>query len=296
MTTNFVQPIAPRFHSQLRLLLLLPLACLLGCTLPATPPASTNSPASPLSGNWTNWQIQAGTAITSPPNTYPSFLGAIEVQGSQAEGLFTTVVAAGTTGQPLDYSGSFNPSTQDVTLATFGYGFGYTQPATPYTLVPVSVIGGCVYPPTYTGPECLAIASVPSVGTEIAPLNGTYTGTLSGTLFVAESNVAPIAVSGTASLTLTQSATPNSSGQFPLTATVTFPSSTGLDTALDQLGGTISGEGIALSFYSTAVIGPGISLTGSTNPTATQITVSNLSFIDGGTGINVTLTGTLTRQ
>jgi hypothetical protein len=162
--------------------------------------------------------------------------------------------------------------------------------------VPVSVIGGCVYPPTYTGPECLAIASVPSVGTEIAPLNGTYTGTLSGTLFVAESNVAPIAVSGTASLTLTQSATPNSSGQFPLTATVTFPSSTGLDTALDQLGGTISGEGIALSFYSTAVIGPGISLTGSTNPTATQITVSNLSYAGGGTGINVTLTGTLTRQ
>ena len=192
--------------------LLFPLACLLGCTLPVTPPASTNSPTTPLSGNWENWQIQAGAAITSPPNTYPSFLGAIEIQGAQASGIFTTVEATGTTGQPLDYTGSFNPSTQDVTLATFGYGFGYTQPATPYTLVPVGVIGGCVYPPTYTGPECLAIASVPSVGVQIAPLNGTYTGTLTGTI-TTSSQTTPI--TGTASLTLTQSTTPNSSGQFP---------------------------------------------------------------------------------
>ena len=284
MTTNFVQPIAPRFHSQLRLLLLLPLACLLGCTLPATPPASTNSPASPLSGNWTNWQIQAGAAITSPPNTYPSFLGAIEVQGSQAEGLFTTVVAAGTTGQPLDYSGSFNPSTQDVTLATFGYGFGYTQPATPYTLVPVSVIGGCVYPPTYTGPECLAIASVPSVGTEIATLNGTYTGSLTDS--------ASPSMSGTGTLTLTQSATPNSSGQFPLTGTITFPSSTEFGTL--PISGTVNGEGITL-YDPTPGVTPLVTLTASTNPAATQITVSNLAFAVTASDI-VTFTGTLTRQ
>jgi hypothetical protein len=270
--------------------LLLPLACLLGCTLPTTP---STTPAD----TWENWQIQAGAAITSPPNTYPSFLGAIEVQGTQAAGIFTTVYAPGTptpSSTVEDYAGSFVASTENVTLATFGYGFGYTQPATPYTIVPVSVIGGCVYPPTYTGPECLAlIALAPSVGVQIAPLNGIYTGTLTGTLTtISPATSTPI--TGTASVTFTQSTTPNSSGQFPLTATVTFPSASGLATA--SLGGTVSGEGIALSYYSAAVIGPGITLAASTNPTATQITVSNLSYIGGGTDIYVTLTGTLTLQ
>ena len=282
--------------------LLFPLACLLGCTLPVTPPASTNSPTTPLSGNWENWQIQAGAAITSPPNTYPSFLGAIEIQGAQASGIFTTVEATGTTGQPLDYTGSFNPSTQDVTLATFGYGFGYTQPATPYTLVPVGVIGGCVYPPTYTGPECLAIASVPSVGVQIAPLNGAYTGTLTGTI-TTSSQTTPI--TGTASLTLTQSATPNSSGQFPLTATVTFPGSTGMGAT--TLPGLVSGIGIWLNdepcvqpfgYAVCNVIGPGSTLRAYTNPTASQITVTGLDTIgDSNDNIAfVTLTGTLTLQ
>ena len=152
-----------------RFALLLPMAALLGCGLPPTP----SSP-----GAWQNWQIQAGTAITSPPNTYPSFLGATQVLGTQAAGVFTTVATAATTGPPLDYTGSFNSSTGDVTLATFGFGFGYILPATPYTLVPVGVTGGCVYPPGYTGVMCNAIFAVPAVGVQIAPLNGTYTGTL----------------------------------------------------------------------------------------------------------------------
>ena len=61
---------------------LFPLAILLGCTVP---PATPSAPAVP----WQNWQIQAGTAITSPPNTYPSFVGALQIQGTQASGVFT---------------------------------------------------------------------------------------------------------------------------------------------------------------------------------------------------------------
>jgi len=260
-----------------RFALLLPMAALLGCGLPPTP----SSP-----GAWQNWQIQAGTAITSPPNTYPSFLGATQVLGTQAAGVFTTVATAATTGPPLDYTGSFNSSTGDVTLATFGFGFGYILPATPYTLVPVGVTGGCVYPPGYTGVMCNAIFAVPAVGVQIAPLNGTYTGTLTDS--------ATPSMSGTATLTLTQSTTPNSSGAFPLTGTLTFPSSSNLGTS--PLGGTVSGEGIALSYYSAAVIGPGITLTASTNPIATQITISNLTYLGGGTTISATFTGTLTLQ
>jgi hypothetical protein len=268
----------------LRLALLLPAAVLVGCAV-----APTTSSSSAPATSWQNWQIQAGTAITSPPNTYPSFLGAIQTQGTQASGIFTTVYPPGTptpSNTVEDYAGSFVSATGVVTLATNGFGFGYAQPSTPYTLVPVNVIGGCVYPPGYTGVECLAIFAVPSVGVEIAPLNGTYTGILT-------SGGSP-AISGTGTVTFTQSSTPNTDGSFPLTAAVTFPSSSIIGTGTYPLTGTVSGEGLSLSYLSTAVIGPSITLAASTNPAGTQITVSNLTWAE--TGPSFTFTGTLTRQ
>jgi len=237
-------------------------------------------------GNWTNWQIQAGTAITSPPNTYPSFLGAIQIQSTQASGIFTTIEATGTS-TAEEYSGTYVASTGDVTLATYGFGFGYTEPATLYTLTPVGVVGGCVYPPGYTGAECLAIFASPSVGVQIAPLNGTYTGTLTAI------NTTLVS-SGQATLTLSQSATPNTDGSFPLTATLTFVPVSGSGT--DPLTGTVSGEGISLGFYSTAVVGPAITLTASTNPAGTQITVLSLVDDDPGMNLDATFAGTLTLQ
>jgi hypothetical protein len=281
---------------RLHFLSLLPLATLIGCSLPYTPAPQT------ITGNW---QIQAGSAITSPPNTYPSFLGAIQVQGTQATGIFTTVESAGTTGQPVEYSGAFDSSTEDVSLATFGSRFDFTPPATPHTIVPVGVTGGCVYPPTYTGPECLAIFMVPSVGVEIAPLNGTYSGSLTGTLN-SDSQTTPI--SGTATLVLTQSSTPNASGQFPLTGTITFPSSSGMSPV--TLPGLISGTPIWLnnelcvppfSEYAPCTLASptGSNLNAYTNPTATQITVTNLiNFTPSGNGgeTSVSLTGILTLQ
>jgi hypothetical protein len=265
--------------ARLRFALLAPLTLLLGC---AVSPANPATPTAPV-GPWQNWQIQAGTAITSPPNTYPSFLGAIQIQGTQASGVFTTVNATGS-GAPLDYGGAMNSSTQAVTLSTYGYGFGYVSPATPYTLTPVGVIGGCVYPPNYPGAECLAIFSVPSTGVQIADLTGTYAGTLT--------DGATPSMSGAATLTLTQSATPNSNGAFPVTGTLTFPGGSDLGTV--QLGGTVSGEGIALSDPSAAPNSPSIDFIASANPTAAQIAISNLTY--NGSGTNATFTGTLTRQ
>jgi hypothetical protein len=101
----------------------------------------------------------------------------------------------------------------------------------------VSVIGGCVYPLNYQGVECLAQASLsPAVGAEIAPLNGTYDGTLTDS--------ASSGMSGTGTLTLTQSTTPNASGEFPLSGTITFPSNSGFGSY--TLSGAVSGEGITL--------------------------------------------------
>jgi hypothetical protein len=141
-----------------------------------------------------------------------------------------------------------------------------------------------VYPPTYTGPECTAIALDPSTGVEIAPVNGTYTGMLTDS--------ATPSMSGTGTLTLTQSTTPNADGSFSLTGTVTSPASSGLGTY--PLSGIITGEGITL-YDPTPGIVPVVSLTASTNPAATQITIRDLAFAVTASDV-ATFTGTLTLQ
>src|ERR1035441_10210677 len=117
-------------QSWLRFALLIPLATLLGCTLPSTP-TTTSAPT----GNWDNWQIQAGTAITSPP-TGLYFTGAVQVQATQSSAVFTS---AGLTGAGpatvLNFLGTYNSSTGDVgllpaTTNSAAYGIGFTQPST----------------------------------------------------------------------------------------------------------------------------------------------------------------------
>ncbi|MGA1983866.1 MAG: hypothetical protein ABSG84_15545, partial [Acidobacteriaceae bacterium] len=262
----------------LRLALLLPAAALIGCTLPSATSTSGTVPT----GAWTNWQIQAGTAITSPP-TGLYFIGAVQTQASQS----TAVFATPGTGQPtpttlnivLDFLGTYDSSTGDVGLlpATTGspaYGIAFTAPSA-NTVIPVSIMGGCIYPLSYIGAECNALVNLsPAVGVEIAPLTGTYVGTLTDS--------ASPGMSGTATLTLTQTDTPNSSGQFPLSGTITFPSGSGFGTV--PLGGTVSGEGITLSDSSAAPNSPTANVTASASPDASQITVSNLLYSNAGPG------------
>ena len=254
--------------------LLLPLACLLGCSLPYPPP--------PLSSNWTNWQIQAGTAITSPP-TAPYLVGALQGANSALTGTFNVQQAgSGVTPQVVNFTGTYDPTTGNLALtgspvAGMGIGVMLSVPADPTDLATGSI-----------DIECLVCALVsppiPAVGVEIATLNGTYTGSLTDS--------ASPSMSGTGTLTLTQSATPNSSGQFPLTGTITFPSSTEFGTL--PISGTVNGEGITL-YDPTPGVTPLVTLTASTNPAATQITVSNLAFAVTASDI-VTFTGTLTLQ
>ena len=270
MTTKFVRPIAPRIHSHLRLLLLLPLATLLGCTLPYTP--------SPLSGNW---QIQAGTAITSPP-TSPYLVGALQGDNSALTGTFNVQPGgSGATSQVL-FTGTYNPAAANLVLTGspvqgVGIGVMLSVPVDPTDLATGSIDFDCLV-------CALRSLPIPVVGVEIAPLNGTYTGTLTDS--------ASPGMSGTGSLTLTQSTTPNADGSFSLTGTLTFPSNSGFGTF--PLSGTVSGEGITL-YDPTPGIVPVVSLTASTNPAATQITVSNLAFAVTASDI-VTFTGTLTLQ
>jgi hypothetical protein len=294
MTTKFVRPIAPRIHSHLRLLLLLPLACLLGCTLPYTP--------SPLSGNW---QIQAGpssltppTALTSPP-TGIYLIGAMQIQGSQATAVFQTNAASGGAGI-VNFSGSFDSTTSVLALSsTPAYlGVQLTLPANPTNLATGNMTVGC-QPPPAGGATCTVIALLPAAGAEIAPLNGTYAGPLTES---ASSLTSPIP-SGTVSLALTQSSTPNTSGQFPLTGTLTFNG--GGCSASNSIGGFISGisfTNVIVTSLTSQAIPPPLPavITAYTNPTASQITVSGLVFnpspCSAVSSSSTTYAGTLTLQ
>jgi hypothetical protein len=267
-------------QSGIRFALLLPTAVLLGCTLPST--SSTDSGP----GNWNNWQIQTGTSTITPPTALTSpptgfyLVGAMQTQGSQVTAIFQDGGPS-----PVNFTGSFDSTTSLLALGSTPpqLGVQLTLPSNPTTLATGDVSVGCPPPPA-GGATCNVIALFPAAGAEIASLTGTYAGTLTD-------SVTP-SMSGTGTLTLTQSSTPNSSGQFPLSGTLTFPASSGLGTY--PLSGTISGEGIAL-YDPTPGIVPVVSLTASTNPAGTQITVSNLAFAVTASDI-VTFTGTLTRQ
>ena len=271
---------------------LFPLTFLLGCTVTATP-----TPIGQLSLTG-NWQIQAGTAITSPPAT-PYLVGDLQGTNSALSGTFTTGVgtASPTVGS---YSGSYNTSTGILSLQN------PPSPGLPGTVatlsVPANPAGLATGTLSFICEVCAGLTvTFPVVAAEIAPVTGTYSGILSGTLTTA-SPITSTPISGTASVTFTQSTTPNSAGQFPLTGTVTFPSSSGIGTT--TLPGLISGITIELSTepciipfsnVTCNVVGPGFVLFAYTNPAATQITVTSLNGSDeAGTG--VTLTGTLTLQ
>ena len=211
------------------------LTCLPGCTLPTTPTSLTGASPS-LTGNW---QIQSGTALTSPP-TAPYLIGALQGTESALTGTFSTAQSGAVSPTVDSYAGTYNASTGVLSLQS---------PLPPEVRLVVASLSLSANP-TDLAPGTLAFwcglcnsgVLFPVVGAEIAPLNGTYTGTLSGTLNNG-SQTTPI--SDTASVTFTQSTTPNSSGQFPLTGAVTFPSTSGLGTT--TLPGLVSGITIELS-------------------------------------------------
>lgn len=272
-------------RTRLHLALLFPLACLLGCTVSTTPATQTTSSPS-IAGNW---QIQSGTAITSPP-TAPYLVGALQGTNSALTGTFTAQI---NTVSPTveSYSGTFNPSTGSLVLnSTLPLPANQTTatlsvPANPTNLASGTVVDQCGV--------CDNGLSTPVVAVQIAPLNGTYTGTLT-------ESIASPAISKTVTLVISQSTTPNSSGQFPLSGTFTWDNADNVLSSFPFVG-TISGEGIYIEPTVIAVTpGPAFIITGYANPTATQITVPYLAFYPYPTVANPPVvpvyTGTLTLQ
>ena len=238
---------------------------LVGCAVESVtpPPTTTSNPAS-------NWQIQLGTSITSPPTLAFPLQGAMQVQGSQVTGVFSGTPLCGEP-QVLNFAGTID-SMGNLTIASKPAYFvvQLAVPADP-TVVSNGTMG-------VTGQFCaLAMAPAPAVGVEVAPLTGTFTGpvTSSGS-------------NGNFSMTLTQSGTPNASGQFPLTGSVTFSSGVCVESTLAPMSGTVSGVGMTLATQNIRVVA-------STNPAATQLSATSIVFPPGSCA-NGTYTGTLTRQ
>jgi hypothetical protein len=298
-------------NGRLSISFLFPLVCLAGCNVVATPTTQTTTgtttPVTPANSSAIdgNWQIQqtstaTGNTITFPP-TGIYLVGALQGSDSALTGTFNNYYSTGVNPAVSSYSGTYDSSTGtlDLSLASGSESVDLTVPSAPNTVASGSIITSCGTPVAGTA-ECTWSAKLPAVGVEVAPLNGTYTGTLSGTL-TTTAQPTPSAVSGTASLVLTQSTTPNSSGQFPLTGTITITwisdAVNGLS-ATNTLSGTISGIGITLS--TTGPIpagGPVFTIAGYTNPTATQFTVTNLNFSEVmADDTNITVSGTFTLQ
>ena len=225
-------------------LLLLPLAlagCGTGGTGSTTPPVT----APDLSGNW---QIQSGGTGSTPPQLGVTLFGALASQGSDVTGTFRFVYLASTAscGFPattvITVSGSVDAE-RNLTFTSQPFLNGSIL--TVHLLIPSLSGAPAVGTIGVTGNSC-SVPSGAGFGLEMPSLTGMFAGTLEpGTL-----SAPGTTGGGPATLTLTQSASPQSDGQFPLTGTMNFTVGTCV-TSL-PVTGLASGVGVNLQAVSTS--------------------------------------------
>lgn len=216
-----------------------------GCAVGGVAAPSSETPN--LTGNW---------AVLIPPA--PVLLqGAMQSQGSQVTGTFSGPAILCGYSQFVSFAGSINSGGQ-LTL---------TSTPTPGNELQLAFSSGssssAVGTLQTTGILCALALSGPVTALEIDPLTGSYSGAVTATATIPASPIP----SGTASLAVTQSASANSNGQFPVTGTLTFTG--GGCTQTTALSGTVSGEALTLA---NSPLGPGlVTVTATTNPAASQL-------------------------
>ena len=271
-------------RSHLRILLLLPIAAILGCG--ASPTQS--SPTSPnLSGDWIALAAPTpiGTAPTMLPTPIADFIGALQFTGTAAAGTFrafdsTYPNPCVSPTQDLPVTGTLDAANHlTLTLPISGgtATITATLPQNPqaFTIGNWQIVGGaCAMPAT-------AIAIV-----QFAPVTGTYTGVLNVIDFTTHLPVPGSAT--TVSAALVQSTTPNADGQFPLTGTVT---ATGACSGSFPLGNEVVFGGEILPLIPTG--SSTVFFFGSVEPSGTTLFSGFSSFSACGSQL---YQGTLTRQ
>jgi hypothetical protein len=235
---------------------------------PGTP--SGKSPTAPdLTGNW---QIQPSVIPQTIPLNAILLLGALQSSGSQVSGTFrfTNLGQPATCGlnQVVTLSGAID-SNEKLTLTSAALPNGTT------IKVSLQISGSPPYSGTGTievdgGPCPVPPAAVD--GEEIANTSGTYSGTLTPGAIGSQTPGA----SGTGTLTLTQSSSPASDGQFAATGTLSYQLGTCSGSAV--LTGTVSGIAIALSTTSGITASPqSVSFAGFADVRAAKIAATMLS-------------------
>jgi hypothetical protein len=270
------------------------LAAIVAAGCGGSPGASSgNSPDAPnLTGNW---QILPSVVSDTIPPQAVLLLGALHSSASQVSGTFrfTNLAQPSTCGldQVVTLSGSVDSSNKlTLTSATLPNGttikvsLGITG-ASPYSGTGTIEVDGatCAFPPTA------------ALGQEIANTSGTFAGALTQGILGSPTT----GTAGTGNLTLTQSTSPDSDGQFAATGTLSyqFGSCSGNAT----LSGTVNGDLVSLSASSGTISNPQfVSFHGLSDNVATRMAASLFFFpapcsTDLSTN-NATYSGTLVRQ
>ena len=205
----------PRYRRLLPLVLL-PLA-LAGCGTNSTSPTTPPVTAPDLSGNW---QIQSGGTGSAPPQLGVALFGALASQGSDVTGTFrffdlaSTVSCGFPAATVITVSGSID-ATRNLTLTSQPFLNGSV--ITVHLLIP-SVPGEFALGTIEVAGTTCSFPSGPAIGVDVSSSTGTFAGTL---------EPGPPANPGTsgggpAVLALTQAASPQADGQFPVTGTLNF--------------------------------------------------------------------------
>lgn len=259
-----------------------------------------------LSGNW-EFASGLGTvagSIPVAPTTGLLLVGSLTSQGSTVTGIFrlADLSQPNSCSNPLQQvvtvSGTIDPS-RNLTLTSAAFGgsvltMQLTIAPTPGTGGTSTVLTSGSGTVSITGGPC-AYPSAGVFGFEIASVTGTYAGPIT-----AVSGLGTMAIpSGAASLVLTQTATPQSDGQLPVTGSLTFTG--GGCTSSVPLSGTVSGPSLTLTSAPSGLLNlSNDTLRAIVDPVNGGLTVPSLTYSLGPCHTGFTAfsiyTGSLTRQ
>jgi hypothetical protein len=264
-----------------RIVGLFPLACLLGCAASSSMTAPTTPPSGPLTSAPTGyWQFQTSNSV--PPGAV-ALSGAFQTQGSQVTGIFGP--GPGCSPPVTDFTGTIDSAGNLALNAPFAE--AQLQFANSDTAASGTLGGG--------GDLCQVVGKGPVTGTQIAiaptaSLTGTFAGAITPAITTSEFGSSV----GTASIVLTQSTTPNSGGQFPLSGTISFTS--GACSTTTSLTGLLSGLWITLASPAGQ---SAVTITAATNPAASQLVAGQITITPTPcttTSSPATYLGSLARQ